>query len=46
MVTVVICNEKGREQAPDSLLPVNFFYSIICPKAATSLEMDAIESSR
>jgi hypothetical protein len=46
MVTVVICKEKVGEQAPDSPLPVNFFYSIICPEAAPPVETDAIESLR
>ena len=49
MVTVVICKNVGvpdSEYAAKPDLLVSFFYSIMCPEAATPVEMDAIESSR
>ena len=46
MVTVVIFGKRAGAPAPDSHLMLSFFYSIMCPEAATLVEMDAIESSR
>src|SRR5579864_4921094 len=43
MVTVVISNKRVEENVPVSPLLVSFFYSIICPEAATPVETQAIE---